>query len=141
MLAGVGVVHAEHAAPVGVRHRCALVERQDVVAVSYTHLYGAENSFDGFTVADGETVDLSYTPVANAGTYDLVLLTANDSKIAVRKVKLADAKDISFHFEEGVGYASYTDAKSGQTIDNRAEALDAEDDAAVVPQDLETQKG
>ena len=52
-----------------------------------------------------------------------------------------DTKDIVFHFEEGIGFITYTDAATGESFDNRAEAADAEEDAPVVPHDLETQKG
>lgn len=103
--------------------------------------YDAKNSFDGFVFANGETADLSFTPQAGANAYDVVLLTAEDSKIAVRNVDLLERKNITFRFEEGIGYITYTDASTGQTVDNRAEALDSEETAAIVPDDLKTQQG
>lgn len=103
--------------------------------------YTAENSFDGFVFENGSSVDLSFTKQPGAQRYDVVLLTAEDSKIAVRDINLVDTKDIVFHFEEGIGFITYTDAATGESFDNRAEAIDAEEDAPVVPHDLETQKG
>lgn len=103
--------------------------------------YTAENSFDGFVFENGSAVDLSFTKQPDVQNYDVLLLTAEDSKIAVRDIDLTDAKDIVFHFEEGIGFITYTDAKTGESFDNRAEAIDAEEDAPVVPHDLETQKG
>lgn len=103
--------------------------------------YGSENSFDGFTFENGETVDLSFTQEKATSSYDVLLLTSEDSKIAVRNIELANARDIVFHFEEGVGYISYTDPKTGALLDSMADAIDAEESAATVPSDLETQKG
>lgn len=103
--------------------------------------YGSENSFDGFTFENGETVDLSFTQEKATSSYDVLLLTSEDSKIAVRNIELANAQDIVFHFEEGVGYISYTDPKTDALLDNMADAIDAEENAATVPSDLETQKG
>lgn len=103
--------------------------------------YTAENSFDGFVFENGSSVDLSFTKQAGAQRYDVVLLTAEDSKIAVRDIDLVDTKDIVFHFEEGIGFITYTDAATGESFDNRAEAIDAEEDSPAVPHDLETQKG
>lgn len=103
--------------------------------------YGSENSFDGFTFENGETVDLSFTQEKATSSYDVLLLTSEDSKIAVRNIELANARDIVFHFEEGVGYISYTDPKTGALLDSMADAIDAEENAATVPSDLETQKG
>lgn len=103
--------------------------------------YGAENSFDGFVFANGETVYLSFDKVSDVTDYDVVLLTGEDGKIAVRNIKLAESENLAFHFEDGVGYVSYTDASTGQIVDNRTEALDAEADAPVVSEDLETQQG
>lgn len=45
------------------------------------------------------------------------------------------------HFEEGIGFITYTDAETGEAVDNRAEAIDAEDAADAVSSDLETQQG
>ena len=103
--------------------------------------YGAENSFDGFTFENGETVDLSFTQEKATSSYDVLLLTSEDSKIAVRNIELVNARNIVFHFEEGIGYISYTDPKTGAPHDNMADATDAEENAAIVPSDLETQKG
>lgn len=103
--------------------------------------YSADNSFDGFNFENGDVIDLSFTRADAASSYDVVLLTSEDSKIAVRDIDLIDTKNIAFHFEEGIGYISYTDAKTGESVDNRAHALDAEEDADVVVSDLETQRG
>lgn len=103
--------------------------------------YTAENSFDGFVFENGTSVDLSFTRQPDTRSYDVLLLTAEDSKIAVRDIDLADTKDIVFHFDEGIGYITYTDSATGESADNRAEAIDAEEDAPTVPRDLETQKG
>lgn len=103
--------------------------------------YGAENSFDGFTFENGETVDLSFTQEKATSSYDVLLLTSEDSKIAVRNIELVNARNIVFHFEEGIGYISYTDPKTDAPHDNMADATDAEENAAIVPSDLETQKG
>lgn len=103
--------------------------------------YTAENSFDGFVFEDGSTVDLSFDKVANADSYDVLLLTTEDSKIAIRDIDLVNTRDIVFHFEEGIGYITYTDATTGESFDNWANAVDAEEDAVIVPNDLQTQKG
>lgn len=103
--------------------------------------YDTQNSFDGFVFSNGETVDLCFDKVAGATGYDVVLLTAEDSKIAVRGIALADSKDLTFRFEDGIGFVSYVDAVTGQTVDNRASAIDAEENATVVPDDLKTQQG
>lgn len=103
--------------------------------------YSAENSFDGFEFPDGDTVLLSFDESDAATNYDVLLLTSKDSKIAVRDIDLVDAEDIVFHFEQGIGFITYTDEKTGESADNRAEALDAELDADTVVSDLETQKG
>lgn len=103
--------------------------------------YTAENSFDGFVFENGSSVDLSFTKQPGVQSYDLLLLTAEDSKIAVRDIDLVGTKDIVLHFEEGIGFITYTDAATGESFDNRAEAIDAEEDAPAVPHDLETQKG
>lgn len=103
--------------------------------------YTAENSFDGFVFADGSSVDLSFTKQPDTQSYDVLLLTSEDSKIAVRNIDLVDTKDIVFHFDEGIGYITYTDTTTGESFDNRAEAIDAEENATVVPRDLETQRG
>lgn len=103
--------------------------------------YSAENSFDGFNFSNGSCVDLSFTRAHATPTYDVLLLTSEDSKIAVRDINLIDTKDMVFHFDEGIGYISYTDADTGESVDNRMQALDAEDDADITASDLETQKG
>ena len=103
--------------------------------------YSAENSFDGFNFSNGSRVDLSFTRAHATSTYDVLLLTSEDSKIAVRDINLIDTKDMVFRFDEGIGYISYTDADTGESVDNRAQALDAEDDADITVSDLETQKG
>lgn len=103
--------------------------------------YSAENSFDGFNFENGTVVDLSFTPAQAATRYDVLLLTSEDSKIAVRDIDLVNTKNIVFHFEEGVGFITYTDADTGEAADNRAEALDAEEDVDMTVSDLETQKG
>lgn len=103
--------------------------------------YSAENSFDGFNFSNGSSVSLSFTRAQSTSSYDVLLLTSEDSKIAVRDINLIDTKDMVFHFNEGVGYISYTDADTGESVDNRMQALDAEDDADITASDLETQKG
>lgn len=103
--------------------------------------YSAENSFDGFNFSNGSSVSLSFTRAHSTSSYDVLLLTSEDSKIAVRDINLIDTKDMVFHFDEGVGYISYTDADTGESVDNRMQALDAEDDADITASDLETQKG
>lgn len=103
--------------------------------------YSAENSFDGFNFSNGSSVSLSFTRAQSTSSYDVLLLTSEDSKIAVRDINLIDTKDMVFHFDEGVGYISYTDADTGESVDNRMQALDAEDDADITASDLETQKG
>lgn len=103
--------------------------------------YSAENSFDGFNFSNGSSVSLSFTRARSTSSYDVLLLTSEDSKIAVRDINLIDTKDMVFHFDEGVGYISYTDADTGESVDNRMQALDAEDDADITASDLETQKG
>lgn len=103
--------------------------------------YSAENSFDGFNFSNGSSVSLSFTRAHSTSSYDVLLLTSEDSKIAVRDINLIDTKDMVFHFNEGVGYISYTDADTGESVDNRMQALDAEDDADITASDLETQKG
>lgn len=103
--------------------------------------YTAENSFDGFVFENGSSVDLSFTKQPGVQSYDVLLLTAEDSKIAVRDIDLVGTKDIVLHFEEGIGFITYTDAATGESFDNRAEAIDAEEDAPAIPHDLETQKG
>ena len=103
--------------------------------------YTAENSFDGFVFENGSSVDLSFTKQSGVQSYDVLLLTAEDSKIAVRDIDLVGTKDIVLHFEEGIGFITYTDAATGESFDNRADAIDAEEDAPAVPHDLETQKG
>lgn len=103
--------------------------------------YTAENSFDGFVFENGSSIDLSFTKQPGVQSYDVLLLTAEDSKIAVRDIDLVGTKDIVLHFEEGIGFITYTDAATGESFDNRAEAIDAEEDAPAVPHDLETQKG
>lgn len=103
--------------------------------------YSAENSFDGFNFSNGSSVSLSFTRAQSTSSYDVLLLTSEDSKIAVRDINLIDTKDMVFHFDEGVGYISYTDADTGESVDNRMQALDAEDDADITVSDLETQKG
>lgn len=103
--------------------------------------YSAENSFDGFNFSNGSSVSLSFTRAQSTLSYDVLLLTSEDSKIAVRDINLIDTKDMVFHFDEGVGYISYTDADTGESVDNRMQALDAEDDADITASDLETQKG
>ena len=103
--------------------------------------YTAENTFDGFVFENGTSVDLSFTRQPETQSYDVLLLTAEDSKIAVRDIDLVDTKDIVFHFDEGIGYITYTDASTGQELDNRAEAIGAEEDAPAVSRDLETQRG
>lgn len=103
--------------------------------------YSAENSFDGFNFSNGSSVSLSFTRAQSTSSYDVLLLTSEDSKIAVRDINLIDTKDMVFHFDEGVGYISYTDADTGESVDNRMQALDAEDDADITVPDLETQKG
>ncbi len=103
--------------------------------------YSAENSFDGFNFSNGSSVSLSFTRAQSTSSYDVLLLTSEDSKIAVRDINLIDTKDMVFHFDEGVGYISYTDADTGESVDNRTQALDAEDDADITVSDLETQKG
>lgn len=103
--------------------------------------YPTANSFDGFVFEDGSTIDLSFTRTAGEDDYDVLLLTSEDSKIAVRDIELAGLRDITFRFEEGIGYITYTDATTGKTLDNRADAMDEETDAPTVPYDLETQRG
>lgn len=103
--------------------------------------YTAANSFDGFDFASGTDAGLSFTSVPAASRYDVLLLTSEDSKIAVRDIDLENNKNIVFHFEEGIGFITYTDAETGEAVDNRAEAIDAEDAADAVSSDLETQQG
>lgn len=82
--------------------------------------YTAENSFDGFVFENGSSVDLSFTKQPGVQSYDVLLLTAEDSKIAVRDIDLVGTKDIVLHFEEGVGFITYTDAATGESFDNRS---------------------
>lgn len=85
--------------------------------------YSSENSFDGFTFADGTTADVSFAGIAEGQNYDVLLLTSVDSKIAVRDINLAGLKNIAFRFEEGVGFITFTDPTSGGESDNRDQAF------------------
>lgn len=100
-----------------------------------------ENSFDGFVFSDGSTVMLCYDEVPTAKVYDIVLLTSNDSKIGVKGVDLAHAKDITFRFEEGIGFVTFTDPQTGEGADTRDAAIDSELDSDALPSDLEGDRG
>lgn len=103
--------------------------------------YSAQNSFEGFNFPNGASIELSFTSAESAPSYDVLLLTSENSKIAIRSIQLIDAANIAFHFEEGIGYITYTDTTSGETVDNKKQAFEAEGNALVMSSDLETQKG
>ncbi len=88
--------------------------------------YSDANSFDGFTFADGSTVKLNIDASGEDASYDVLLLTSVDSKIAVRDIKLTSLKGIAFHFDQGIGFITYTDPVSGEGADNRDEARSGE---------------
>lgn len=101
--------------------------------------YSPENSFEGFVFGDKSTAALSFTGAAQGGNYDVLLLTSVDSKIAVRDIDLAHLKNISFRFEQGVGFITYTDAASGEGADNRDQAFAAEGIAASSARTYDTE--
>lgn len=101
--------------------------------------YTAQNTFDGFEFKEGDTVELRFTEDDAATSYDVLLLTSKDSKIAVRNIDLVNAKDIVFHFEEGIGFITYTDQATGESFDNQADAIEAEENEEVIAADLISQ--
>jgi hypothetical protein len=115
------------------------------VKVSSEEDYPADNSFDGFLYANGLTVKLSFTADDAVASYDVLLTTKDDSLIAVRDIDLVNAKDITFHFDNGIGYITYTDASSGETVDTEESAQQSEQDSANDSDssnyDLENQAG
>ncbi len=96
------------------------------VKLSSDESYSDANSFDGFTFANGSTVQLSFDATGGDTSYDVLLLTSVDSKIAVRNIKLVSLKGIAFHFDQGIGFITYTDPASGEGADNRDEARSGE---------------
>lgn len=102
--------------------------------------YAPEDSFDGSLFGNGETVDILYDQIPGAVTYDVLLLTSEDSKIAVRGIDVDNAENLVFHFEDGLGFVTYTDRKTGKAADNKAAALSMEN-GDVVPYDVIHQEG
>lgn len=105
--------------------------------------YSDANSFDGFTFADGSTVKLNFDASGEDASYDVLLLTSVDSKIAVRDIKLTSLKGIAFRFDQGIGFITYTDPVSGEGADNRSEARSGEtaDAQGKSTHDTENQAG
>lgn len=100
-----------------------------------------ENSFKGFDFADGSMVRLCFTEMPETQAYDIVLLTANDSKIGVRGVDLTHVEDITFRFEEGVGFVTFKDPQTGEGADTRDISIESELDSDELPSDLEGDVG
>lgn len=92
--------------------------------------YSSEDSFDGFMFANGSTADLSFAGIAEGQNCDVLLLTSVDSKIAVRDINLTGLNNITFWFEEGIGYITFTDPTSGKEASNRDQAFAYEDAAS-----------
>lgn len=100
-----------------------------------------KDSFSGVQFSNGQTVTLAFTQEAGAQAYDVVLLTASDAKIGVKNIDLVHAKDIVFHFDQGIGYITYTDTTTGATVDNRDTAERANNSGSELPADAESQEG
>lgn len=117
----------------------------DIVAVRIkptdANQFTEENSFEGFDFADGSTVELRFTETPKAQTYDIVLITSNDSKIGVRGVDLLHSKDLTFRFEEGIGFATFVDPQTGEGNDTRDASIDFEIDSDALPLDLQGDVG
>lgn len=101
------------------------------------------NSFSGFRFAQGSTVELSFTAAGGeAPLYDVMLIRSDNVTVMVRDIDLENLADLAFHYDNGIGYASYTDASSGETTDNEEQATETEqtsDDGGNY--DLENQAG
>lgn len=102
--------------------------------------YTDEGSYYGLAFANGTATEFSLKDVKEGQNYDVMLLTTADSKIPVRDIDLAGLKNITFRFEDGIGFITYTDPVSGEGADNRDEALKLADQH-VKTYDIENQEG
>ena len=103
--------------------------------------YSQENSINGLSFANGETMSLAFHEVSDVRAYDVMLITSDDAKISVKNIDLVSAQDITFCFEEGLGYITYTDPVTGEKKDTLEAAANAEENSQDVPSDLESQVG
>lgn len=95
--------------------------------------YPASLLADEVTVAADETVQLNYA-AAEGATYDLALTSESGQVVEVANVPLAELEQFAVHFEDEVGFFTYTDAE-GTEHSTKEDALAAKAAAEKLAED------
>lgn len=96
------------------------------VKASGTSEYSETHTFNGFYLKNGDSADLTFEQIQVEGkpatSYDLQFVTTNDAIMEMPGLDLANLKEVTLKFEDSVGYVEYTDAVSGETVNNKEES-------------------